>query len=174
MNLANGQLGLAIYRDSSTSTLTYALSATGTISTVGLPADIGMTVNAAVQINTTGSAVNQTIVTPGGTVNLALAGSSTLRVFSGTASFTFGSFATLSGSCSFSSVNTGVQTKLFIGLANVTGTANDGSTAASLTGGSLGLVVYWNNVTGLTPGYALSATGTVSESSARGPSRFTR
>ncbi len=132
-----------------------------------------MTVNAAVQINTTGSAVNQTIATPGGTVNLALASSSTHRVFSGTASFTFGSFATLSGNFSFSSVNTGVQTKLFIGLANVTGTANDGSTAASLTGGSLGLVIFWNNVTGLTPGYALSATGTVNVLSGAGTATAT-
>ncbi len=128
---------------------------------------------AAVQINTTSAAVNQTITTPGGSVNLALAAGPSLRVFSGTASFTFGSFATLSGSFSFSAVNTGTQTKLLIGLANVTGSANDGSNAATLSGGSLGLVIYWNNLTDLTPGYALTATGTVSVLSGAGTATAT-
>src|SRR5581483_636037 len=52
--------------------------------------------------------------------------------------------------------------KMFIGGSNITGAANDGTTAVSLNGGSFGLVVYWNNLSKQSMGYALTATGTVS------------
>src|SRR6185436_7071055 len=97
LSLTDGQLGLLVLRDAGAATTTYALSASGTISPVGLPADLTLTINASARINTTGGAVEQTIVTPGGSVNLSLPSSSTLREFSGTATFKFGSFATLSG-----------------------------------------------------------------------------
>ncbi len=173
LQISNGQLGLVIYRDSTAQTTTYALSASGTISLVGIPTDLGLTVSAAIQINTTGNQIAETISTPAGMVNVDLAASSSLRVFSGTATFDIGSFATLSGGFSFTEVNTGAQTKLLIGAANVTGSANDGTNLASLSNASLGLVIFWNNVTGQSPGYALTATGTVSVLSGTGTATAT-
>jgi hypothetical protein len=38
-------------------------------------------------------------------------------------------------------------TKLLIAVTNITGSANDGTTSASLTTGNLYLVVYWNLLT---------------------------
>ncbi len=154
--------------NTTTNSSTYALTAGGTLTTVGLPGNLNINVSGAVQINTTGASDSTSINTPGGVVNLNFASGAVVRTFAGSGSLTVGTFASLTGNFSFSSVNTGTQTKVYIGINNLSGSANDGTYSASISNGTLGVVVYWNNIPALSPGYALFGTVTASVAASAG------
>ncbi len=168
LRLTGGQLGLVVYRATSpTPSTTYALTGSGTITAVGLPADLSATLTGALMVNTTGAAVNESIQTPGGLVNVVFTDGSngsadqrSYKSFTGSVQFSFGGFANLSGNFSFSSSTAAPVTKILISVSGLSGSANDGTTAASLSGGSLGLVIYYSSLTNTSSGYAFVATGT--------------
>ncbi|HZV33803.1 MAG TPA: hypothetical protein VFB72_04435, partial [Verrucomicrobiae bacterium] len=157
-----GGFGLVIY--SNNNSPTYALVANGTVTAQGLPANLGITATASLQINTTKVAVNETIQVPGGSIPIVFTdgtnGTADQRnIVSMTGSLTIalgtaGSFnGTLTGN--FSLLTDTANQLVLIGMTGVNGSASDGSsTSASLSNGTLGLVI--NPGTG----FALQASGT--------------
>ena len=90
IEITNAQLGLVVYTSSSSTT--FALTATATITPVGLPADINLTGTVTLAINNTGAAVNQTISTPAGTaINVLFADGTNVQTVSGTVTLSIGS-----------------------------------------------------------------------------------
>ncbi len=176
LEVSGGKLGLAIFANSKTQTTTYALNASGSVQLVGFAAsDLGagvtLTATASVSINTTGVAVSESIQTAGGVVSIAFTDGSNstadqryLKAFSGSLSFNVGGFLTLSGDFSLTiPPPLGSVSRLLIGASNVNVAANDGSTAASISNGSFGLVINRDATDPQNPvtTFALIATGTV-------------
>jgi len=170
VEITNTQLGLALYLNDTT---TFALYAMAQITPVGLTPDgIGLTGTVSLSINTTGEAVNESITTPGGVVNIAFTDGTNnspdqtnIVSFGGSLTLTISAVPlTLTGAFSFSTVpdpNNSGGTLLLIGVTGVAGaniTPTGGSSPSSFASGMMGIVVS-------SSGYALTASGTVSGSS---------
>lgn len=168
VQIANANLGLVIYKNALDSTSTYALYASSQIQLVGLPTEIQISGALGLAINNTGKAVDETITTPGGDVNVNFTDGTNgsldqrnLKSFFGSLSLTInaGTPFTLAGDFSFSRTGTAPNTKLLIGAANVSSSniLPDGASASvTVNGGTLGLVIFSGGA-----GYALTASATV-------------
>lgn len=170
VKISNAELGMVIYKNTTTGTSTYALYSSAQIQAVGLPTGITLSGTASVSINTTGAAVTESITTPDNTINInftdgtnGTANQSNIQTFSGSLALTIGASApfTLSGDFSFSKVVVAGSTELLVGAANVS-CANivpDNNSGGSVTinNGTLGMVVFTDG-----SGYALTASATVS------------
>ncbi len=170
VEFTGAELGLVIYKNTTSGSSTYALYSSAQIQAVGLPTGLTLTGTASVSINTTGAAVTEAITTPDSTVNINFtdgtnntANQTNLQTFSGSLTLTIGASTpfTLSGDFSFSKVVVAGSTELLIGAANV-GCSNiipdnNGGASVTLTNGTLGMVVFTDG-----SGYALTASATVS------------
>ncbi|MGN6644168.1 MAG: beta strand repeat-containing protein, partial [Verrucomicrobiota bacterium] len=169
VRISDAKLGLVIYKNTVANTSTYALYASTQIEAVGLPSEISLTGTASLMINNTGKAVSELITTPQGDVSVAFtdgtggtADQRNVKTFSGGLTLTInaGSSFSLSGNFSFSKTGTGTATKILIGASDVSCSnilPDGGSASVSLTGGSLGLVLF-SDASG---GYAMTASATV-------------
>lgn len=179
VSINDANLGLVIYQNTLSHTTTYALHASAGVQVVGLPTDIGFSGTLGLDVNTTGAAVTESVVTPGGTVNINFtdgtngsADQRNIQIFSGHLTLRIGSQAnplfTLDGDFGFTKAVVSGSTQLLIGATNISTSNiipdNNGGASVSLTGGTLGLVIFTkaNGASSANAGYALTASATVS------------
>ncbi len=172
LELTSGELGLVLFRDTIKGTNTYALTASGTLTPVGLPTGLSLSATTSLQINKTGGAVNERIGTPDAVVTVYYTDGSNGTVdqrnfvsFGGSLQIGVSGIITLSGNFVYTIITPANQTdptKMEIGVTGLTGSANDGANLASLSNGTLGLVIYQPQGANPANTYALSASGTAS------------
>ncbi|MEI7702553.1 MAG: hypothetical protein WCK86_22355, partial [Planctomycetia bacterium] len=149
--ISNVRLGAVFYKGASGTS--YALDASGSAALVGIPG-VTLSGSLAARVNTTGGAVNETIIMPSGApVQVVFGATESAAVFSGTVTADAGGFASLSGGFSISK-NAG---QLTVAAAGVTAFVGSGDTGLRLSNGNLGVVVDTTSRK-----YALVAGGTVS------------
>ena len=102
-NLAGGQLGLVLFRNTQTNTNRgYALVASATVG-VGAGGEVNLSGNASARVNTTNGAVNETVSVGGTSIPLVFTGNEQTFTASDV-TLAIGNFATLSGTASTSNV----------------------------------------------------------------------
>ena len=179
ISVNDAEVALIIYQNITGHTTTYALHAMAGVQIVGLPTDIGFSGVLGVDINTTGAAVDETVTTLGGPVDIHFtdgtngsADQRNIEAFSGSLTMSVGPQSnplfSLTGDFSITKTVVNGTTELMIGATNV-GTSNiipdnNGGASVSLTGGSLGLIIFTkaSGATTVNGGYALTASATVS------------
>ena len=144
VQVSGANLGLAIFSTTNLTTSVttsggFALSTAGTAALLGVP-DLTLTGTLAVQVNTTGGAVNQTVAVPdpshpGSTIPVTInftASQGELAQVSGNITFAVSTFATLNGAFSFSLSQslsgTVTTTTLTAGVTNATAFVGSGGT----------------------------------------------
>ncbi|MFN9295487.1 MAG: hypothetical protein ACK6EB_46025, partial [Planctomyces sp.] len=134
--ITDAKLGAVLLRNSA-GTTSYAISAAGTASLVGVDG-FTLTGDLAARVNTTGGAIDRSITLPNGeTVAVTFGASEAAAVFKGTVTATVSQFATVTGS--FAVAKSG--TKLTVAAAGVTAFVGTGDLGVRVTDGKLGVVV---------------------------------
>ena len=153
LQVNNADLGLVVY--TSNTDTTYAMTATGSAALVGVD-DLTLNGTATLELNRTGTAVNEAITTPGGTVAIAYtADEGMVSRATGELEFDVAGFASLSGEFGIEQNNDTLR----VAATNVSAFVGANNTGVQVNDANLGLVIY-NEPT--TSTYALAASGTTS------------
>ncbi|MBU6398761.1 MAG: hypothetical protein KGS61_00450, partial [Verrucomicrobia bacterium] len=154
VQITNGQLAAVLYRTVSngTQTTSYALDASAGVQLVGFDNILSLSGTAAVRVNTTGAAVNETVPVPGGDLNLVFTDGSVagqpnetnIEEFTGTGlSLSIANFVSLTGDFSFQKSGSEIK----VGAANVNAFlgvddgANGGKTGIQISDAQMGLIL---------------------------------
>ena len=124
VRITDGELGLVIYKTVETGAAspeaTFALTASGGAEILGVP-NLTLSGVLAARVNTTGVAVDETLTTPGGTVNVLFTDEQgDFQAFAGSdIEIVVADFVEIMGDFAFERTVNGDDTKILIGAANV-------------------------------------------------------
>ena len=142
VQISAGTLALAVFDNSGT--VTFAFSASGAVSLVGLSAGtLSLSGNISALFNNTGGAVNQTInvdSTPADAVTLSSSGNTRTLTGSGL-TLSVGNFVTVTGDFGFDTQTANGITTVGVAAENVSATMTVGTASLNISGASLGLLL---------------------------------
>jgi hypothetical protein len=163
----NAKLGVVILTPTSGSS-TYALEGTGTASLVGVP-DLSLSGSLSVAVNTTGQAIDETLSTPGGSVQVKFDNGDAVQQLEGSVQLRISNFADFSGTILATKQVAGTTTTISVIANNVNGFLGNGAATADptddigvqLSNGLFGLKLLKDSATNQST-YAIAASGQAS------------
>ncbi|WP_416671883.1 DUF4347 domain-containing protein [Egbenema bharatensis] len=175
IKITNVDLGLVLFKTivyskdiTEQEQMTYALLGGGSGALVGVP-DLTLSGVLGIQVNRTGTVVEETIIPPGGEIQIQFSDASDFTRVTGSVSLDIAGSLGLSGSISVEQtvkpMDGVMTTQLLVGATDVSAFVGASYVTADemgikLTDGSLGLLMQWVEGSSPSPTYALQASGT--------------